>query len=39
MLVTQYAVKKEVKSKKVCSSQKGHCEKDVESKVAAKKWL
>jgi len=25
--------------KKVCGPQEGHCEKDVKSKVAAKKWL
>ena len=25
--------------KKLCSPQEGHCEKDVKSKVAAKKWL
>jgi len=25
--------------KKVCSPQEGHCEKDVKSKVADKKWL
>jgi len=30
---------KQPSCKKVCSPQGGHCEKDVKSKVAAKKWL